>query len=89
MSNTGENLESENAQQWQINQITGDPRKFSEYVLVPRHQSGADYCDHQSRKVRIADKSDRLQLMCDRVKMIESNTQPTELLLTQHSCTDA
>ncbi|WP_298919991.1 DUF6883 domain-containing protein [uncultured Nostoc sp.] len=42
MSNTGENLESENAQQWQINQITGDPRKFSEYVLVPSHQSGKD-----------------------------------------------
>ena len=42
MSNTGENLESENAQQWQINQIIGDPRKFSEYVLVPSHQSGKD-----------------------------------------------
>jgi hypothetical protein len=42
MSNTGESLKPENAQQWQINQITGDPRKFSEYVLVPSHKSGKD-----------------------------------------------
>jgi hypothetical protein len=42
MSNTGESLEPENAQQWQVNQITGDPRKFSEYVLVPSHKSGKD-----------------------------------------------
>jgi hypothetical protein len=42
MSNTGESLEPENARQWQVNQITGDPRKFSEYVLVPSHKSGKD-----------------------------------------------
>jgi hypothetical protein len=42
MSNTGENLESENIQNWQINRITGDFRKFSEYVLVPDHKSGKD-----------------------------------------------
>ncbi|MGA7952944.1 MAG: DUF6883 domain-containing protein [Gloeobacterales cyanobacterium] len=42
MSNRGENLEPENAQPWQVNQITGDYRKFSEYVLVPNHKSGKD-----------------------------------------------
>ncbi|MCY7272252.1 MAG: hypothetical protein LH702_00545 [Phormidesmis sp. CAN_BIN44] len=42
MSNTGENLEPENTQQWQITQITGDPRKFSDYVLIPNHKSGKD-----------------------------------------------
>jgi hypothetical protein len=42
MSNTAENPEPENAQQWQITQITGDLRKFSEYVLVPNHKSGKD-----------------------------------------------
>jgi hypothetical protein len=42
MSNIGENLEPENAQPWQVNQITGDYRKFSEYVLVPNHKSGKD-----------------------------------------------
>lgn len=40
MSNLGENLKPEKAQQWQIIQIVGDPRKFSEYVLVPNHKSG-------------------------------------------------
>jgi hypothetical protein len=42
MSNTGENLEPENTSQWIIVQITGDARKFSEYVLVPNHKSGKD-----------------------------------------------
>lgn len=42
ISNTGESFEPENAQQWQVNQIIGDPRKFSEYVLVPSHKSGKD-----------------------------------------------
>jgi hypothetical protein len=42
MSNKGESLEPENTQQWQVNQTTGDPRKFSEYVLVPSHKSGKD-----------------------------------------------
>lgn len=42
MSNIGENFEPEKTQQWQINQITGDLRKFSEYVLVPNHKSGKD-----------------------------------------------
>jgi hypothetical protein len=31
-----------NHQSWQVNQITGDPRKFSAYVLVPNHKSGKD-----------------------------------------------
>ena len=42
MSNTAGNLEPENVRQWQANQVTGDPRKFSEYVLVPSHKSGKD-----------------------------------------------
>lgn len=42
MSNTGESLEPENTQQSQITQITGDRRKFSEYVLTPNHKSGKD-----------------------------------------------
>ena len=42
MSNIGENFEPEKTQQWQINQIIGDLRKFSEYVLVPNHKSGKD-----------------------------------------------
>ena len=42
MSNIGENFEPEKTQQWQINQITGDLRKFSEYVLVPNYKSGKD-----------------------------------------------
>jgi len=42
MSNTGESLEPENTQQWQITQTTGDLRKFSEYVLSPNHKSGKD-----------------------------------------------
>ncbi|NJR52265.1 MAG: hypothetical protein HC780_24510 [Leptolyngbyaceae cyanobacterium CSU_1_3] len=42
MSNTGESLEPRNTQQWQITQITGDLRKFSEYVLIPNHKSGKD-----------------------------------------------
>ncbi len=42
MSNTGEGLEPEDTQQWQITQIIGDPRKFSEYVLVRNHKSGKD-----------------------------------------------
>ncbi|KAM3112947.1 DUF6883 domain-containing protein [Phormidesmis sp. 146-33] len=42
MSNTGENLEPENNPQWQITLITGDFRKFSEYVLIPNHKSGKD-----------------------------------------------
>ena len=42
MSNIGENFEPEKTQQWQINQITGDLRKFSEYVLVPNRKSGKD-----------------------------------------------
>ncbi|MCY7278087.1 MAG: hypothetical protein LH702_31220 [Phormidesmis sp. CAN_BIN44] len=42
MSNTDESLEPENTQTWQSTQITGDPRKFSEYVLIPNHRSGKD-----------------------------------------------
>ena len=42
MSNTDENLETETTQSWQIIQVTGDPRKFLEYVLVPNHKSGKD-----------------------------------------------
>jgi hypothetical protein len=34
--------ESENSSPWQVTQITGDLRKFSEYVLVPNHKSGKD-----------------------------------------------
>jgi hypothetical protein len=34
--------ESENSGEWQVTQITGDLRKFSEYVLVPNHKSGKD-----------------------------------------------
>jgi hypothetical protein len=42
MSNTDKSLEPQNTQQWQITQITGDLRKFSEYVLIPKHKSGKD-----------------------------------------------
>jgi hypothetical protein len=42
MSNPDESFAPENPRPWQIIQITGDPRKFSEYVLVPNHKSGKD-----------------------------------------------
>ena len=29
-------------QPWQISQVTGDVRKFSEYVLIPNHPLGKD-----------------------------------------------
>jgi hypothetical protein len=42
MSNIDENFEPESTSQWRIIQVTGDSRKFLEYVLVPNHKSGKD-----------------------------------------------
>ncbi len=42
MSSSEEGLESENTRRWQVTLVTGDLRKFSEYVLAPNHKSGKD-----------------------------------------------
>ena len=42
MSNFEDVVSPRENQTWQINQVTGDSRKFSEYVLVPNHPLGKD-----------------------------------------------
>jgi hypothetical protein len=42
MSDPKNESQSEHSQAWNLIQVTGDVRKFSEYVLIPNHRSGKD-----------------------------------------------
>ncbi len=42
MNNSEEPNNQEQSSEWKAIIVTGDPRKFSNYVLVPNHKSGKD-----------------------------------------------
>ncbi|MBW4604354.1 MAG: hypothetical protein KME29_33495 [Calothrix sp. FI2-JRJ7] len=43
MSNAeDQNNNQEKSTEWEVIQVTGDLRKFSNYVLVPNHKTGKD-----------------------------------------------
>ncbi|RUT04961.1 hypothetical protein DSM106972_037820 [Dulcicalothrix desertica PCC 7102] len=42
MNNSEESNNQEQSSEWEVRFVTGDYRKFSNYVLVPNHKSGKD-----------------------------------------------
>ncbi|GAA6616587.1 DUF6883 domain-containing protein [Scytonema sp. NUACC26] len=38
----GETDNEEKVTEWEVTQVTGDTRKFTDYVLVPNHKTGKD-----------------------------------------------
>lgn len=42
MSNHEDETNNEEVAEWEVRRVTGDLRKFSNYVLVPNHKTGKD-----------------------------------------------